>query len=437
MVVDDVVTLTATDVEGIVGSGGYQWLIDPPFAAPVPKTGPTVNHTVSPDGTWEFTLTVHYDHGANGVTDAGGGVRYGDLDDDLLYEYEITKTRAVGPIAADFFWSPPNPKHTQVITLDGSPSRPTVGLTYEWEVKERGGAVAYVCAESADDQCVMPAETLLPKTWYDITLTVRKDTDTSVKTSDPDLYVSDGNIQPKITWAPTSPEIGEDVVFSIVNDDGSPLDVKGASWDLDGGGCDGADSTPDCVSSLWVDCDSQSFKYNSSGSKTVSVSAEIGDDTYDPVDVTLTVQSSGSCGPTGPPPGGCEYTPSRSTVNFGPNGGTTSFSVTTTSSCSWVANALDSWIAILAPSGEVTGSGTVRISVGVNEGPQREGRVSVGSEIVRVVQEPPFRAANFTMSTPNPIIGETVTFFVDPILKVAELELRRSRLPWQRSHHRL
>ena len=50
--------------------------------------------------------------------------------------------------------------------------------------------------------------------------------------------------------------------------------------------------------------------------------------------------------------------------------------MTTTSSCSWVANALDSWITILAPSGEVTGSGTVRISVGVNEGPQREGRVS-------------------------------------------------------------
>ena len=31
----------------------------------------------------------------------------------------------------------------------------------------------------------------------------------------------------------------------------------------------------------------------------------------------------------------------------------------------------------------------------------------------------PIRAANFTMSTPNPIIGETVTFFVDPILEVA------------------
>ena len=94
------------------------------------------------------------------------------------------------------------------------------------------------------------------------------------------------SIQPIIKWAPLSPEIGEVVLFSIVNDDGSPLDVKSASWDLGGGGCDGADSTPDCVSSIWIDCDSQSFKYNSSGLKTVSVSAEIGDDTIHPVDVT-------------------------------------------------------------------------------------------------------------------------------------------------------
>jgi hypothetical protein len=420
LIVDDIVTLTATDVEGIVGSGGYQWLIDPPFAAPVPKTGPTVNHTVSPDGAWEFTLTVHYDHGASGVTDAGDGVRYGDLDGDSLYEFEITKSRVVGPIAADFFWAPLNPKHTQVITLDGSPSRPALGLTYEWEVKERGGAVAHVCAESSDYQCVIPAETLLPKTWYDITLTVRKGTDTSVKTSDPDLYVSDGNIQPKIIWAPTSPEIGEDVVFSIVNDDGSPLDVKGASWNLGGSGCEGADSTPDCVSSLWVQCRSQSFSYNSSGPKTVSVSAEIGDDIYNPSTVTVTVQSSGSCDPTGPPPGGCEYSFGPTTFEIGANSTTPrSFVVTTSSGCSWGAYPSEPWITVISPTGEITGSGTVRFEVGVNEGPARSGRIYVGGKYVTINQSAPYVVANFTLADNPTDIGKEVVFFVDPILEVA------------------
>ncbi len=421
LVVDDVVTLTATDVEGIVGSGGYQWLIDPPFAAPVPKTGPTVNHTVSPDGNWEFTLTVHYDHGASGVTDAGGGVRYGDLDGDSFYEYEITKTRAVGPIAADFFWSPLNPKHNQVITLDGSLSRPSLGLTYEWLVEEKvGGAVAHACPESANDQCVIPAETLLPNTWYDVTLTVRKDSDTSVKTSDPDLFVGDGNIQPTVTWAPTSPEIGEDMVFSIRNSDGSQLDVEGASWDLDGGGCFGADSTPDCVSSLWVDCKSQPFSYNSAGTKDVSVSATIGDDIYVLGPETVTVQPTGSCDTGGPPPV-CDYFFNPATFENIPADRTTvrAFSVTTSSGCPWVANSsAPSWITVLSPSGEVTVSGTVRFEVSVNEGQARSGRIYVGGDSVTINQNAPYVAANFTMSNPYPEIGEEVTFFVDPILEV-------------------
>ena len=419
LIVDDLVTLTATVVEGIVGSGGYEWLITPPSGSPVTKTGPLVMHTVSPAGPWEFRLRVHYDHGESGVTDAGGGVRYGDLDDDSLYEYEITKSLSVGPIAADFFWTPLNPKHTQAITLNGSTSRPAVGLTYEWQVEEKvGGVVAYVCPESGEDQCEIPAETLLPNTWYDITLTVRKDGDTSVKTSDPDLFVGDGNIQPIITWVPANPEIGEDVVFSIVNSDGSQLDVQEASWDMDGGGCFGADSTPDCTSSLWVNCRSQLFNYNSAGTKDVSVSVTIGDDPYSLDPVTVTVQPSGSCDDGGPV--SCDYSFNPSFFEIGAKGATGAFSVTTSSGCAWTANASDrSWMTVLAPSGEVTGSGTVRFEVSVNEGPARPGRIYVADSYVTVNQNAPFVPANFTMSDNRPDIGEEVTFFVDPILEVA------------------
>ena len=115
----------------------------------------------------------------------------------------------------------------------------------------------------------------------------------------------------------------------------------------------------------------------------------------------------------------CDYSFSPSSFQIGADSTTArAFTVTTSSGCSWVASPSAPWITVLSPSGEITGSGTVRISVGVNEGPARSGRIYIGGSFVTISQDAPDVPANFTMSNPYPDIGEVVTFFVDPILEV-------------------
>jgi PKD repeat protein len=227
--------------------------------------------------------------------------------------------------------------------------------------------------------------------------------------------MGDGNVQPTIVPSTSSPEIGETVLFSI---EGVPVDIDSASWDMGGGGCDGADSTPVCVPAIWADCKTQGYKYSSSGTKTVELTIDVGENTFTALPVQVTVQSSGGCDGGGP--GVCEYDFSRTSFDIGANDTSSkTLTISTTSSCSWTANAVEPWITILSPSGEITGSGTVRFEVAVNEGPARDGRIYVGGSYVLVNQMAPYVPVNFTMSDTRPDIGEEVTFFVDPILEVA------------------
>ncbi len=122
--------------------------------------------------------------------------------------YDLT----VSSVAADFFWTPSSPLHTQEITLNGSTSKPSSGLTYEWQVVEQGGPGGYSGCPAAV-QCVIPPDTLDPDTAYDVTLTATNGGDNSVKTRS--MTVGDGNVAPVIAWSPTNPEIGEAVGFTI------------------------------------------------------------------------------------------------------------------------------------------------------------------------------------------------------------------------------
>lgn len=414
IIVGDTVTLSAA-ADGVVPSGGYQWAITSPSGSTLTKSGPSVTHIIGQNegGTWQFKLTVHYDHGAAGISDPGDGTRFGDLDGDAKYEFEVLQTLTVSSVAADFAVTPGSPLHTQTITLDAGLSKPdSPNLAYKWEVVSSSPAHSYNSCPR-EERCVIPPESLLPGATYSITLTVWNGDDSSSKTKW--VPIGNGNIQPTITWTPTSPEIGERVTFSI---NGVPADLSSASWNMGGGGCDGADSTPDCSPSLWDACKAQAYRFNSSGPKTVSLSIVVGGNSFSAPPVTVTVQPSGSCSSSPPPPGVCQYTLGRSSVEMGPSGGTVSISVSTTAGCSWVANATQSWITVISPPGQVTGTGTVSFKVDPNDGPQREAYVVVGGKTVLVIQAAPWRAADFNMSKIFPEIGETVTFSVDPLLQV-------------------
>ncbi len=99
-----------------------------------------------------------------------------------------------------------------------------------------------------------------------------------------------------ISFSPTSPEIGEDIVFTL---DGIVGTIEKAIWNFGDAGCDGP-STDICVPNLWDDCSAISFSYASGGAKSVNVSLELsggGVDSAGPV--WLTVAWSGSCSGSG------------------------------------------------------------------------------------------------------------------------------------------
>jgi PKD repeat protein len=402
-----VIVSESVDLSASVSGGSptsYEWEVRAPGVEP--GNGDTYfgrqvsNVPLNVSGTWNFDVIAFYAHD----NPDGAG----------LYQAQDSYPLTVSSVAANFSWSPPNPIHTQVITLDASISRPADGLTYSWEIVERWGLGEYSsCPNSV--RCFIPAEALAPDTQYVVTLTVTNGTD--VDTAVRYLDVGNGNVQPVITWSPTSPEIGETVLFSI---DGVPVDLDSASWSMGGGGCDGVDSTPECTPTLWNDCKNQPFAYSSSGTKTVNLSVEVGANTFTAPPVELTVQSSGSCSPGGGP-GVCDYTLTPSSFDdIGANSTTIrTFTVTTNSDCSWTASTFDPWITILTPGGQVNGTGTVRFRLSVNEGIARSGRIYIDNAFVRIHQKAPYVPPDFTMSDNRPDIGEKVTFLANELLEVA------------------
>ena len=398
VIVTDHVDLSATVSGGSPTS--FQWEVwRPGSLTPQTYTGQKVSFLLlDVSGDWRFDVVANYQHD----NPVGAGT----------YKATASRTLTVSSVAADFFWTPSSPLHTQQITLNGSLSKPSSGLTYQWQVVEQGGPGGYGGCPAAV-QCVIPADTLDPATVYNVTLTASNGPESSVKTKA--MTVGDGNVAPVIEWSPSNPEIGEDIGFSIT---GVPADIESASWSMGGPGCDGADSTPSCTPSSWNNCKFQSYSYSSSGTKTVTLSLVVAGNTFTAPPVQISVQASGSCSPTTPPPN-CTYSLSQSSVELGPGGGEALVTVNTQSGCSWTASTATPWITILAPSGANSGSGSLRIRLDQNTGPYRTGSVIAGGKALVVNQRPPDIPPYFEMSNNRPDIGEEVTFSVDPILEVA------------------
>ncbi len=211
------------------------------------------------------------------------------------------------------------------------------------------------------------------------------------------------------SWTPMTPDIGEGILFTI---EGLAEDVVQATWDFGGIGCDGEPATQVCVSSLWDDCKGYSFAYASGGDKIVGLSIETASGTITAGPHTVSVASTGSCG------GECTYSLSPTSRTIGASGGDGSFAINTTSGCSWTAGSNRSWITILSGSSGI-GSGTVTYRVTANAGAARTGTISAGTRLFIVNQRSGSVPVNFTMSNLTPMIGEVVTFTVDPALDVA------------------
>ncbi|MCW5977378.1 MAG: DUF2341 domain-containing protein [Bryobacteraceae bacterium] len=83
---------------------------------------------------------------------------------------------------------------------------------------------------------------------------------------------------------------------------------------------------------------------------------------------------------------GCQFTLTPTLMNVGPDAGTSSVNITTTSGCSWTVTSLSSWIGVNTPKAG-TGSGKSNFSFSANTtGSPRTGGLSIGGVTVQVNQ---------------------------------------------------
>jgi serine protease AprX len=82
---------------------------------------------------------------------------------------------------------------------------------------------------------------------------------------------------------------------------------------------------------------------------------------------------------------GCNYALNPTSANYSAAGGNGSVSVTTDASCNWTASSNNSWIQIAGTPGG-PGNGTVNYSVTANNGPARNGSMTIAGQAVNVSQ---------------------------------------------------
>jgi len=419
VIVGESVTLSATVTGGTPAAGpsdaaAYEWEIwEPGQVTPTPATGKTVSGLVlGTSGEWIIKLKVNYVHGSS----------TSDPDGDGLYEAVWEDTISVTSVAAAFSITPQNPLNTQQIVLNGLASKPVGGnLGFSWRVygpTNRGGdgiSPSEYTGCLATYNCAIPGDTL---EWgnYTIELTVTNLDDSKTSVASQQLTVGNGAIQPTFSWIPTSPDIGQNVLFTI---GGVQVEVDKATWTMGGPGCDGASSTVVCEPGPFAGCNAAAFKYASSGNKIVGLTIEVNGVSYTDdrpaAERTVTINASGSCGGGTTPT--CTYTLGAASPTFGPAGGNGAFNVFTSSTCQWTASTSAAWITITSGASG-TGNGKVYFTVAENTGPQRNGYISAGGKVYTIIQNAPYVPANFEMSKPFPEIGEVVTFTVDPALEV-------------------
>jgi hypothetical protein len=184
-------------------------------------------------------------------------------------------------------------------------------------------------------------------------------------------------LAPSFGWTPSTPSVGDSVLFTIT---GVTQDVASVTWDFDDPGCGSQDAT--CVASVFDTCTQKTFQFANAGDHAVSFTVEYVSGGQQTANTQIvTVDSDGQC-----PGGACSYSISPSSRNFEEAGGTGTISLTTGSDCDWTASVNRSWLHITS-STSGSGSSTVSYSVDANTtASSRNGIVTVGGRSHTVYQ---------------------------------------------------
>ncbi len=181
---------------------------------------------------------------------------------------------------------------------------------------------------------------------------------------------------PDFSWIPGSPQIGQDVRFTISGIAGT---LEQVTWDFGGPGCS-EDQQVTCTNDGWTNCSMHTFQYSSSGAKTVHLTVRIDGQNYTAPTHTLTVQDAGECGQS------CSYTVSPMMVTMKASGGTSDITVSADDGCDWTATANAGWLHIVSGSSG-SGDGTVTVRADANSGDARQGSLTVAGRNVTIKQD--------------------------------------------------
>jgi hypothetical protein len=98
---------------------------------------------------------------------------------------------------------------------------------------------------------------------------------------------------------------------------------------------------------------------------------------------------------------GCNYSVSSSRVTVPAAGGAAAVNVTTSGACPWTVTSDVSWITV--PPTAATGTGTARLAIAANSGPERSGTVTIAGQDVAVEQASgcSFQVSPRTLSAPT------------------------------------
>ncbi len=212
--------------------------------------------------------------------------------------------------AIDFIWDPAEPEIGELVAFAVTGAPGTIDVA-QWNFGEAG------CSGYPETAMCTPLYTAC-------THQAHKFASAGAKTVSVMLTV-DGQVYPAVTRAvtvadtgacdvqteldftvsPIAPDIGDAMTFRI---QGVTGEITSAAWNFGGPACGDSGFTQQttCVpDGNFVTCIAQPYKYSSAGTKTVTLSVNVGGSTFGPVSHQVTVSSSGSC--TGGGGGGTDW----------------------------------------------------------------------------------------------------------------------------------
>ncbi len=373
-------------------SDPYGWVATRPDQSTVTGSGTSFSLALDTWGTWTVDLRAEYAHEAPAGTDLDGDGLY----EDDAPQVSISVSSVVPVVSVDP--AAPTPDDTVTLKATGSQVAENVTADYAYLLDGASQCTGQVTGGPGGSVTIPDcALGTLAEGSYTAELELTPHDGSPVVTSDP---VSFDVVAVGFTISPASPQIGEEVTFTL---SGSPSLVNG--WDFGETHCDGTSSFLDCSR---VACPGTlTWRYPTSGTKTVTLYLRSGGT----IQKTLDVQPTGSC------PATCTPVLTPTSVSFPASGGTKSVSLSVGATCSWTVTDSATWLSVSPTSG--TGTRTLALAATANTGGTRNATVTVtASPGGKVVSIPVSQAAggagsvDFTFSPSNPQIGQTVTFTI-------------------------